>query len=95
MWFQGEAFRDISLSHESQEFNKILDTISHYPIYGKMVDRAKLALNRKDKAINKLRKEQRGISKELQIKLNRKEILLKKVPELEEQIEKELCFRKV
>ena len=86
MWFQGEAFRDISLSHDSQEFNKILDTISHYPIYGKMVERAKLALNRKDKAINKLRQEQRGISKELQIKLHRKETLLKKVPELENQI---------
>ena len=52
---QGEAFRDISLSHDSQAFNKILDTISHYPIYGKMVDRAKLAFNRKDKAVTKLR----------------------------------------
>src|SRR5690606_2022466 len=87
MWFQGEAFRDISLSHDSQAFNKILDTISHYPIYGKMVDRAKLAFNKKDRAVTNLRREQQGVSRELQDKLHRKEILLRKIPELSEQID--------
>lgn len=64
MWFQGEAFKDISLSHNSENFNKVLDTISHYPIYGKMVERASIALNKKDRQITKLRREQQGVSRE-------------------------------
>lgn len=83
MWFQGEAFRDISLSHDSKTFNKVLDTISHYPIYGKMVERAKLAFSKKDSSITKLRREQLGISKEQQDKLYRKDKLIEKIPELE------------
>lgn len=89
MWFQGEAFKDVSLSHDSEAFNKILDTISHYPIYGKMVDRAKIALSKKDRVLNKLRTQQEGVSQEQQNKLYRKDILLEKIPKLEKQ-EKEI-----
>lgn len=87
MWFQGEAFKDISLSHNSENFNKVLDTISHYPIYGKMVERASIALNKKDRQITKLRREQQGVSREQAEKLYRKDTLLNKIPELEKQIE--------
>ena len=87
MWFQGEAFKDISLSHDSETFNKVLDTISHYPIYGKMVERAKLAHSKKDSSINRLRREQIGITTEQQNKLHRKDVLIKKIPEIENHIE--------
>jgi DNA repair exonuclease SbcCD ATPase subunit len=87
MWFQGEAFKDISLSHNSENFNKVLDTISHYPIYGKMVERASIALNKKDRQITKLRREQQGVSREQAEKLYRKDTLLNKIPELKKQIE--------
>jgi DNA sulfur modification protein DndD len=86
MWFQGEAFREISLSHNSEAFNKILDTISHYPIYGKMVERVKQVVNKKERELIKLRRELQGLSTEQTDKINRKEFLLNKIPELEQQI---------
>lgn len=86
MWFQGEAFRDISLSHNSEAFNKILDTISHYPIYGKMVDRVKQVVNKKERELIRLRRDLQGLSTEQTAKINRKEFLINKIPELEQQI---------
>lgn len=86
MWFQGEAFKEISLSHDNKEFNKVLDTISHYPIYGKMVKRASKAIIKKENALTRLRREQRGLSNEQSENLYEKDRLLIKIPELENKL---------
>ncbi|MDB9891699.1 AAA family ATPase, partial [bacterium] len=51
MWFQGEVFRDVDISDSNTQFSNILQTISHLPLYGKMLNRANRALKRKERNV--------------------------------------------
>ncbi|MDT0688741.1 AAA family ATPase [Salegentibacter sp. F188] len=88
MWFQGEGFSsDIDLTRKGSGFNEILDKISHYPFYGKMLDRVKKAHSKKTKELNTIRSSQDDLSREQRDKLLLQKKLQEKVPIYSSQLE--------
>ena len=88
MWFQGEGFsEDLDLTRKGNGFNEILDKISHYPFYGKMLDRVDKAFNKKNKELNSIRSSQKNLSRDQQEKLMLQKKLQENIPEYELQLD--------
>jgi hypothetical protein len=84
MWFQGEGFiNQINLNKKNTGFDDILNQVSYFPIYTKMKNAAKVALNKKENELNKAMSASKNLSSEKSEKLFEQSKLQKNVPELE------------
>ena len=87
MWFQGEGFsEDLELTRKGSGFNEILDKISHYPFYGKMLDRVEKAFNKKNKELNAIRSSQKNLSLDQKEKLFLQKKLQENIPNYKKQL---------
>lgn len=87
MWFQGEGFsEDLDLTRKGSGFNEILDKISYYPFYGKMLDRVEKAYNKKNKELNSIRSSQKNLSQDQKEKLFLQKKLQENIPKYKDQL---------